>query len=331
MPLLTTTSDIPVNIQGYYDRNILDNAVPYLIHDRFGQTRPVPKNKGDQITFRRMGALEAATTKLVEGITPTGKKLSSTEIVAYLAEYGDYVTLTKWFNMTNLDGNLLGAGEVQGNQAGDTADLVIRTGIISGTSVRRAAGVASRGAIATAFSDADVAAIVRTLEGNNAKFIHKAIYGGVKVNTYPIRKCFPCITHTDNRYDIERLTGFKSVEEYASQKNVMEEEIGTVGNLRFLTTTNAKIWPSVGIAVGSTGLKAIDSTNIDVYSTLVLAKDAYGITPLGKRNISHIIKKFGSGDDPLNQRGTSGWIFALVSKILNDDFIIRAEHGVTDL
>lgn len=329
MGLLTTTSDIPVNISGYYDRNLLERALPLLVHDRFGQVRPLPKNKGTKITFRRWGAFAAATTPLVEGVTPTGKKFSSTEIVADLKEYGDYGTLTKWFSMVGLDASLIEAGEVLGEQAGDTVDQIIRAALVAGTSVRRANGVGSRGAVATAIDDNDVDSIIRTLEGNNAKKINSAIYGGAKINTYPIRPCYPVICHTDCRQDIEGLSGFKSTEEYASQKDMMPEEIGTVKNLRFLLTTNAKIWTSTGVAVGSTGLKAIDSTNIDVYAMLVFAKNAYGITPLGKRNIANIVKKFGAGDDPLNQRGTSGWITAITAKILNDDFLIRAEVGVT--
>ncbi len=180
MPLLTTTSDINVNIAGHYNRNLLKNAVAAMLHDRFGQITPLPKNKGDQVTFRRYGALPAATTKLVEGVTPTGKKLSSTEITAYLAEYGDFVTLTKWFSMTNLDGGLIGVGEILGDQAGDTVDKVIRSALVAGTSVRRAAGVGGRGSIATAISDSDVKSVVRTLEGNNAKKINSMIQGGRK-------------------------------------------------------------------------------------------------------------------------------------------------------
>ena len=44
---------IAVNIAGYYDRNLLERALPSLLHDRFGQVRPIPKNQGTQITFRR--------------------------------------------------------------------------------------------------------------------------------------------------------------------------------------------------------------------------------------------------------------------------------------
>lgn len=331
MPVLTGTSDINGELQGHYDRNLLKNTYGARLHDRFGQIRPVPNNAGTRINFRRFGALAANITALVEGVTPTGKKLSTTDIYATLKQLGDFVTITDWVKMTGLDPILLVAGELLGEQAGESVDLDTRAVLNAGTSVRYAAGVASRVTVATAIADPDIDSVTRTLEGNNTKKLRKMLLPGVKINTYALRPSFICISHTDCRQDIENLSGFKSVEEYASQKDVIEEEIGSVKNNRFLLTTNGKMWEAGGIAVGATGLKANDSTNIDVYSTLVLGKNAYGIVPLQRKNIKNIIKKMGSSgtEDPLDQRSTSGWKTAIVSKILNDDFMARIEHGVT--
>ena len=61
--------------------------------------------------------------------------------------------------------------------------------------------------------------------------------------------------------------------------------------------------------------------------------NAYGIVPLQKGGIENIIKraKDSGTSDALNQRNTSGWKAYTVAKILNDDFLIRYEHGVTAL
>jgi N4-gp56 family major capsid protein len=48
---MTTTSDIGIKILGYYDRNLLERALPVLLYSKFGQARPLPKNAGDRITF----------------------------------------------------------------------------------------------------------------------------------------------------------------------------------------------------------------------------------------------------------------------------------------
>lgn len=92
------------------------------------------------------------------------------------------------------------------------------------------------------------------------------------------------------------------------------------------TTTNAlKVVPSGGATSGD-----------EVHATLIYGKDAYGIVQLGGRgtpNIQTIVKAPGSSgsDDPLNQRGTIAWkVKHFCAAIIQDDFIVRVEHGVSD-
>ena len=331
--LITGTSDVAVNLQGHYDRNLLERALPSLIYGRYAQTRPLPKNSGTRINFRRYGSLAVNTTPLGEGVTPTGKKLSNTDIYAIVKQYGDFITIPDWIAMVGLDPILIEGGEILAEQMGLTVDTLDRDVYIAGTNVRYANSVAGRTTVATAVATADLKAVIRTLEKANAKKLRTQVVAGAKVGTRPIAPAFYGITHTDCRQDYEALSGFTKVEEYASQKNVAEEEIGSWGNLRILVTTNAKLWLAGGVAVGTTGLVAEDDTTIDVYSTLVFAANAVGSIPLQKGNIKNIIKKMGSAgtEDPLDQRATSGWKVAQTAKILNDDFLVRIEHGATDL
>lgn len=329
--LITGTSDVTPDIQGYYDRNLLERSLPMLIYGRFLQTRPLPSNSGTRINFRRIESLPANTTPLTEGVTPTGKKLTASDIYAYVKQFGDFITISDWVSMTGLDNLLVEGGEVLGEQLGLTIDTVQRDILMGGTSVRLANAVAARANVATAVAAADAKAAVRMLRGANAKMIRKIVEGGPKIGTRPVAAAYYGITHTDCQQDWEAIPGFKKVEEYASQKNVMEEEIGSFGNLRILVTTNAKVYLSEGVAVGTTGLVASDSTNIDVYTTLIFGANAAGYIPLQKGNVKNIIKKMGAGEDPLNQRSTSGWKAATTCKILNDDLMVRIEHGCTDL
>jgi len=92
------------------------------------------------------------------------------------------------------------------------------------------------------------------------------------------------------------------------------------------TTTNTlKIVPSGGASSGD-----------EVHATLIYGRDAYGIVQLGGRgtpNIQTIVKAPGSSgsDDPLNQRGTIAWkVKHFCAAIIQDDFIVRVEHGVSD-
>lgn len=333
MALITGTGDIAVNLQGYYDRNLLTRALPSLIHGRYGQIRPLPNNKGTRINFRRFNSLAANTTPLTEGVTPSGKKATTTDIYATVKFYGDFLTFSDVILLTGLDATLVEGGDLLGEQMGLTADTLDRDVMVAGTSVRYANSVAARTDIVTAIATADMKAAVRILEGNNAKKIRRQVVAGQRVGTRPVAPGFPCIAHTDCRQDIEALAGFTKVEEYASQKDVPEEEIGSWGGIRFQLTTNSKVWLAGGAAIGATGLVAADSTTIDVYSHLILGTNAYATVPLQKGNTKNIIKKMGSAgtEDALNQRATSGWKMARTAKILNDNFMIRGEFGVTDI
>lgn len=328
---MTGTSDIGIKILGYYDRNLLERALPVLLYGKFGQTRPLPKQMGDRITFRKYASLAVNTTALTEGVTPAGKTLSASEIYATMGQYGDYVMITDKLLDMGLDPILMEAGDLLGEQAGLTIDTLHRNVLLAGTSVRRANGVALITDIISAPLLIDIKKIVRTLEGNNAKKIRQQVNAGVKVSTSPLRAAFIGITHTDCRQDFEGIAGFTPVEKYASQTEVMETEFGEINGVRMIATTNSNIEADAGGDKGT--LVSTTGTKADVYQTLILAKDAFGLVPLQKGGIENIIKKAkDSGtSDALNQRNTSGWKTYTTAKILNDDFMIRLEHGVTAL
>jgi N4-gp56 family major capsid protein len=85
----TTTTQVPAEVNNFYDRTLLERAVALFVHTRWAQVRDLPKNAGTKvIKFRKYGNLTAATTPLTEGITPTGSQLSVTDITATVAQYG---------------------------------------------------------------------------------------------------------------------------------------------------------------------------------------------------------------------------------------------------
>ena len=329
---LTTTSTIDINIEGFYDRNLLERALPALLYSKYGQTRPLPKNSGSIINFRKYGSLAVNSNQLTEGVTPAGKQLSTTDITATMGQYGDFVIITDKLLDMGLDPVLTEAGEILGEQAGLSIDTIHRAVLLAGTAVRYSGGVAARTDIVTAVQNSDVKKVVRTLEAANAKKLRMMNQAGVKVGTTPIRPGFIALTHPNCRQDFEALDGWVPVEKYSSQTDVMEEEIGEVRGIRVLCTTNAGVVADGGGAATTNGLLYTTANSAcDVYQTLVIAKNAYGVIPLQKGNIENIIKRASQSgtDDPLNQRNTSAWKAYTTCKILNDSFLYRIEHGVT--
>ena len=137
----TTRTQIPAEVNNFYDRTMLMRAVPLLLHTKFAQVRDIPNKSGtDTIKFRRYTNLTAATTALSEGITPAGSSLSITDITATVLQYGDFITLTDVVTFETPDPILTETSQLLGDQAGDTLDQLCRNIVVAGTNVMFATG-----------------------------------------------------------------------------------------------------------------------------------------------------------------------------------------------
>jgi N4-gp56 family major capsid protein len=326
----TTLSQVAPGVQAFSDRNLLSRAQPNDVHGRFGQKRPISKRSGNQIKFRRYSQLAAATTALTEGTTPAGSSLSVTDVTATLAQYGDYVTLSDMVSLTNQDAVVTEATDVLGDQAGTTIDQVRRDVLVAGTNVAYAGTAVARAGVITKIAAADLDKAIRFLKNQNAKFMKEGIPPSDGVGTGAIRKAFVGIVHPDVEYDLESITGFKPVSDYPSQMGVMEDEIGAYKNIRFVTSTNAKIFADV-TTVTTAGFKTSGSGKNDVYATLIIAAEAYGVCPLSGEAMNTYVKALGSAGtaDPLEQRSTVGWKATTITQILNQAWMYRIETLAT--
>ena len=144
--LQTTLLDgLSAEMKTFYDMTLIDEAQASLVHDQFGQKRPIPKNGGKTIEFRKFAALAKATTPLVEGVTPDGKGLTVTTITATVNQYGDYITQSDVLELTSLDNTILEATKLLGRQAGLTLDTIVRNVMQSVNNVTYCPKVAADG------------------------------------------------------------------------------------------------------------------------------------------------------------------------------------------
>jgi N4-gp56 family major capsid protein len=317
--------------QSFYNKTLLVRAVPNLLHDKFGQQKPIPTNSTRKQTFRRFNAFAINTTPLVEGVTPLGKDLTKTDVTCTLSQFGDFTTVSDVATWVSRDKVLTEAAEVLGEQAGQSVDAVWRDILVAGTNVFCAED--SAGATGTTRTNVDglingvfLDKLIRQLKGQNAKFHQKMIKASTGVGTVPIRAAFFAITHPDVEFTLEGVSGFKATSEYGNNAPVMEPyEIGAYKNLRFCSTTQAKIFPGAG--GGPTAGNKQSAGKDDVYVTLVFGTNAYGIVPLNGHSLENIVQPLGSAGtaDPLKQRATSGWKAMTTAVILNDAFMVRGE------
>ena len=308
----TTGNNLSPEMKTYYSKYLIANAEPELVHDQFGQKHPIPRGAGKTIEFRKYDPLPKAMTPLTEGVTPNGQKMNVSTVTATVAQYGGFIELSDLLMLTAIDNNLLQATELLGSQAGRTLDTVTREVLNGGTNVQYAEGqVSARSALVGGAASGNhyltVAAVrkaVRFLKVMNAPRIDGKYVG---------------IIHPDVAFDLTSDPEWKYPHQYADPKAIYEGEIGEIAGVRFVETSEAKVFTGAG------------ASDRDVYSTLILGANAYGVTELEGGGLQHIVKQLGSAgtSDPLDQRATAGWKAAKVAERLSEPFMIRIETTST--
>lgn len=289
----------------YYERTLLNNAEPNLIHNQFGDEYDIPKNGGKTIEFRKYDSLPKAVEPLTEGVTPKGNQLNVSTVTATIAQYGDYIQMSDVLDLTAIDNNVVQSTKLLGSQAGRTIDTLTRDVLNGGTNVMYApigdTEVTSRSQLT------DKAVITVNL-------ILKAAALLKGFNTETIKGSYVAIIHPYVAYDLMSSDKWMEVHKYATPENIFEGEIGKIGNVRFVESSEAKI-----VEGGADGAK--------VFCTLVMGAHAYGKTKVKGGGLKHILKQLGYGDDPLDQRSSAGWKATHVAKRLCEQYMVRIESG----
>ena len=133
--LENTTATMTAEMKTFYEKRLIDQAEPRLVHDQFADYYPVPQNGGKSIEFRKYDSLPKASTPLTEGVTPDGQALTVSTITSDLHQYGGWTPLTDVLQMTAIDNNVVQATRVLASQAGRTMDSITRDVLAGGTNV----------------------------------------------------------------------------------------------------------------------------------------------------------------------------------------------------
>ena len=301
----TLLDGLSAEMKTFYDMTLIDEAAPALVHDQFGQKRPIPKNGGKTIEFRKFAPLAKAMTPLTEGVTPDGKSLEVSTVTATINQYGDYITLSDMLEMTAIDNVVVEALKLLGRQGGATLDTVVRNVLHTGTNVTYCPKVAADG------TETEVTS--REALDNTSQLTVKVIQQVVAKlrgqNAPTINGKYVAIIHPYAAYDLMRDTEWIDAHKYAQPTNLYEGEIGEIGGVRFVQTTEAKIYAG------------------GVFGTLVFGDGAYGVTEITGGGMKTIIKQKGSAGtaDPLDQRSSVGWSGIKTAELLIPQYLVRIE------
>lgn len=314
---VTSDAGLSVENKTHYDMTLIDEATPYLVHDQFGQKRPIPKNGGKRIEFRKFASLPKATTPLTEGVTPNGKKLSASSVEAEVAQYGDYICLSDVLDLTAIDPVVVEATKASGAQAGLTLDTITRNVLQSGTNVFYCPEVDAEGKV-TGVQPTDRTELTAGCK-LTVKVVKRIVALLKAVNAPKIDgKNYVCIIHPYCAYDLTNDPKWEEMHKYCQPDEMFEGEIGRIAGCRFVETSEAAIY---------TGAENDCPDGLAVFAPLFLAAGAYGVTEVTGGGLQTIIKQLGSAGtaDPLNQRSTVGWKATKTAEILLEPYMYRVE------
>ena len=316
----TLLDGLSAEMKTFYDMTLIDEAGPQLVHDQFGQKRPIPANGGKTIEFRKFSPLAKAMTPLTEGVTPSGSDLNVTSITATVAQYGDFIVQSDVLELTALDNTILEATKLLGKQAGMTLDTVVRNVLNSGTNVTYCPKIA-------AATGAETAVTSRANLDLTAKLtvdVVQQVVAKLRAQNAPtINGDYVAIIHPYVAYDLMRDPEWIDAHKYAAPENLYNGEIGKIGGVRFVQSTEAKIWRDSTCPAQSGASPAY----YGVFSTLFLGEGAYGVTEITGGGLETIVKQKGSSGtaDPLNQRSSVGWKALKTAEILVNNYMVRVE------
>lgn len=344
--------DISPRTAAFVVRDLLKRGMPWLVFEKFGQSKPLPANSTKTIQFRRyyldstftstFGSdfnpheyfkgtnFDPSEKMLTEGVTPDASSMESSDYEASLVQYGDRVVITDVVMDTHEDPILREAVDILGEQAAVIIEKTRYNVVKAGTNVFYSNGTA-RTDVNTTFSLLDQRKVTRFLKRQLGKQITSMVKSTPAYGTEPIAPSFVCIVHPDMEPDLRAITGFVPVEKYGSMP-AWESEIGKIEDVRYISSTIVEPFASAG-ATGGTAVLETNGSNADVYPMIFLARDAYGIVAFkGKNSLTPmVVNPTPTDSDPLAQRGHVGWKGYSATVILNDFWMARVETAVSDL
>jgi N4-gp56 family major capsid protein len=332
MPNLNTTSFADV-IQTQYESRLLERATPRLVHGRWCD-RPRLSQSG-VYEVRKYNSISAMTTPLQEGTTPNEQSAPTvTKITMTPLFYGAWIGHNELMPLEVMDPVISEVSGILGEQAGLSADTLIRDTLIAGATVDYSGSASARSGLKSPAHDLSFADLIKQLAELEMKGAMPADGDSFPVILTP---------YTWATLMLDPVFVAMFVQE-APDSALRNGYVGKLLRFRFYVSSNAKKYADAG-----------DGGTTDVYTALILAARSHAVLGLagypepnlgtdgggdfnsnpnavdiGKsiKPVEIIAKQPGSAGalDPLNQRGTLAWKMNMSPKVVNADWIRVVEH-----
>ena len=252
-----TTGGLSAEMKTYYGMELLENAKPQLVHNQFAATKPLPVGGGKTVEWRKFGAFDKALTPLTEGVTPDGSGISVSYITKELSQYGDYTTVSDMLDLTAIDDVVLEITDRHGANMGLTLGTVTRNEIQQGNQVIYAPKINDDGSkteITSRYALNDRCKI-------SGELVAKAATALKKMNAPKFNGKYICIIHPSVAYDLRQDESWIAAHQYAAATELFDGEIGELHGVRFVETTEAKIFCGEDLASDSRTLLVNGAVN----------------------------------------------------------------------
>lgn len=256
----TYSPGVAPSVVEYYERSLLENMKPEMVHNRDAQKRTLPEHNGKTVKFRRFTPFAAITAPLAEGVTPEGQTLTETAFTAMVKPYGGHVELTDEINFYMLDNMHQETAKLLGDQAALSLDTISRNALNAGMNVQYAGGKATRGAVASTdvLTFAEIKKAVRTLKRKNVKPFGDGFYHA--------------IVHPDVVHDLTSDAMWVDVAKYQDKQKTEKYELGTIYKVKFFESTNAMVFQAQTYIYGK--VASLTATAFDAATKCMTVSEA---------------------------------------------------------
>ena len=256
----TYSPGVAPSVVEYYERSLLENMKPEMVHNRDAQKRTLPEHNGKTVKFRRFTPFAAITEPLAEGVTPAGQTLTETAFTAMVKPYGGHVELTDEINFYLLDNMHQETAKLLADQAALSLDTISRNALNAGMNVQYANSKTSRGALASTdkLTFAEIKTAVRNLKRKNVKPFADGFYHA--------------IVHPDVVHDLTADTMWVDVAKYQDKVKTERYELGTIYKVKFFESSNAMVFKAQTYIYGTKA--SLTATAFDAATKCMTVSDS---------------------------------------------------------
>lgn len=322
----------------YCEAKVLERAGPQICLDLAADMKPVPKNQGNAVNFRRWVNPAVSTTPVTEGVTPTARALTHADYNTTINRFAEVFQESRYNYDLDVWDSVKGAADVLGDLITRTREQIRYNAGKAGSSViYNSSSITARNTVNGAISVGRLDVATRSLDSNKASHFTQMVRASTAVSTSGVRPAYFAFGHTDLLPDLERLSGWQSVTEMAEIPSGARNPqlVGARGSILFFLSPELAPFADAGAAIGTTGMKSTSGTNIDVYPLIIFGQHALGSIALrgsgaaGRGAVKVSILDQPDKSDPTNERVyiSAAWYDAALR--LSEEWIQRIEVGVT--